>query len=121
MKPALTSSATRGFAWKPLDTDWNLPSGESLAGFALDRGLLASSLLGAAQHPSDEPDSRLPGVSSHVQLANARGSEALMSRDRPGAVVKHNEGQDISGSADRTAKSARREPGHERNCVGGRR
>ena len=104
MKPALTSSAARGFAWKPLDTGWSLPSGESLAGFALDRGLLASSLLGAAQPSSDERD---------VPLAYARGSEALTSSYRQRAVVKHNEGQDT--------KSARREPAHEHNCVGGRR
>ena len=82
MKPALTSTATRGFAWKPLDTGWSLPSGESLAGFALDRGLLASSLFGTVQPPSAESD---------------------------------------SGFADGRAKSARREPGHERICVGGRR
>jgi len=68
MKSALSSSAKQtgvgagvaGASWRFLESDWSLPSGESLTAFALERGFLASSLLTAAvsveQQPSAEGD-----------------------------------------------------------------
>lgn len=64
MKPALTPLAGRTAlderhrvqcgTWKPLAADWDLPTGESLAVFALDRGFLAPSLLSTKEPSSDE-------------------------------------------------------------------